>query len=382
MSDAGSDAGGGAAAPAEEHRYPCEQCGADLRFAPGQTTLVCDYCGHSQTVAPAGRDRLASMEEIALEPALRDALPPSLMEQTRATQCPNCGARFELDPAVHAAECPFCATPVVADTGVERHIKPQALLPFQITEEEARSALSRWLGRLWFAPNGVQEYARRGRRMAGIYTPFWTFDADTRSRYTGMRGDHYYESRTVRDRKGGTRTKQVRKTRWRPASGRVARHFDDVVVLASTSLPRGHVDNLEPWDLSALEPYRPDFLAGFRAEGYTVDLADGHKIGRERMTRVIEQDVRRDIGGDVQKITTLDTNWSAETFKHILLPLWLAAYKFRGKSYRFVVNGQTGEVKGERPWSWVKIAIAAILAAVIIGILIYLQQMQERGGGF
>jgi hypothetical protein len=300
-----------------------------------------------------------------------------MIEESRSTQCPNCGARFELDPAVHAAECPYCATPVVTDTGRSRHIKPQALLPFRITEDEARAALSKWLGRLWFAPNGVREYARKGRRMAGIYTPFWTFDAATKSHYTGMRGDHYYETRTVRDGKGGTRTERVQKTRWSPASGSVARHFDDVVVLASKALPRRYVDSLAPWDLGELEAYRPDFLAGFRAEAYTVALPEGHEIGRAMMTRVIQQDVRRDIGGDVQQITSLDTEYRDETFKHILLPLWLAAYKFRGRSFRFVVNGQTGEVQGERPWSWVKIGIAVLIAAALIGAAIYLGEMQR-----
>ena len=373
-----SDFAGGPRNPAaEEFRYPCERCGADLRFAPGQTTLVCDYCGHRQTVAPAGRDRLAAMAEIELAPALSDRLPPEMIEESRSTQCPNCGARFELDPAVHAAECPYCATPVVTDTGRSRHIKPQALLPFRITEDEARAALSKWLGRLWFAPNGVREYARKGRRMAGIYTPFWTFDAATKSHYTGMRGDHYYETRTVRDGKGGTRTERVQKTRWSPASGSVARHFDDVVVLASKALPRRYVDSLAPWDLGELEAYRPDFLAGFRAEAYTVALPEGHEIGRAMMTRVIQQDVRRDIGGDVQQITSLDTEYRDETFKHILLPLWLAAYKFRGRSFRFVVNGQTGEVQGERPWSWVKIGIAVLIAAALIGAAIYLGEMQR-----
>ncbi len=371
--------GAAAPAPAAEHRYPCERCGADLRYAPGQTQLVCDHCGHAQTIAPAGRDRLAAMEELDLAAALRDALPAAAMEETRVSQCPNCGAKFDLDPAVHAAECPFCATPVVADTGLDRHIKPQALLPFAISEEAARAALGRWLGSLWFAPGGVKEYARKGRRMQGIYTPFWTFDADTRSRYSGQRGDHYYETRTVRDGKGGTRSQRVQKTRWRPVSGRVARHFDDVVVLASTSLPRGHVDSLEPWDLTRLEPYRPDFLAGFRAEGYTVALADGHRTAREAMDGVIREDVRRDIGGDVQRITSLDTDWSAETFKHILLPIWLAAYKFRGRSYRFVVNGQTGEVQGERPWSAWKIALAVFLAALLAGAVAYVGYLQEQG---
>lgn len=377
-----SDAGSARAAPAEEHRYPCEQCGANLRFAPGQTRLVCDYCGHSQAITPAGRERLAAMAEIDLAKGLAARIPSDLVEETRATTCPACGAKFDFDPAVHASECPFCATPVVADTGLDRHIKPQAVLPFRIDEEAARRALVRWLGNLWFAPDGLKDYARSGRRMQGIYTPFWTFDADTSSRYSGMRGDHYFETRTRRGPGGEMRTERIQKTRWSPRSGRVSRHFDDVVVLASSSLPRAHVESLAPWDLSALEPYRPDFLAGFRAEGYTVGLAEGHAIARARMTRIIENDVRRDIGGDVQKITSLSTEWSNETFKHVLLPVWVAAYRFRGRSYRFVVNGQTGAVRGERPYSWLKIALAIILGAILAAGAAYLVHLQEQGGGF
>lgn len=376
---------GEAAAPEQEHHYPCEQCGADLRFAPGQDRLVCDYCDHVQTLAPAGLGQLAAMEELDLAAALAGGLPLDQTEDHRAVTCPNCGARFDLDPAQHAAECPYCATPVVADTGTARQIKPQAVLPFAIAEDRAREALTHWLGRLWFAPSGLKQYARKGRRMQGVYTPFWTFDADTRSAYTGMRGDHYYETRTRTVQVNGrteTRQERVQKTRWTPAAGRVARQFDDVVVLASTALPRGHVDALAPWDLSALAPYSPDFLAGFRAEGYTVDLPEGHALGRARMEEVIRQDVRRDIGGDEQRIASVDTAWSDETFKHILLPLWLAAYRFRGKSYRFVVNGQSGEVKGERPWSAVKIAIAVVLAALVAAGLGYLAYLKDQGGGF
>lgn len=370
---------------AEIHRYPCEQCGADLRFSPGEAGkagLVCDHCGHRQSVAPAGRDRLAAMEEVDLALGLANRLPEALIEESRVLSCTSCGAQIEFEGAVHSKECPFCASPVVIGTGTERHIKPQAVIPFALTEDQARAALTRWLGRLWFAPSGVREYARKGRRMTGIYTPFWTFDADTTSRYRGQRGDHYYETRTVRvnvNGKSETRQQRVQKTRWSPASGQVSRHFDDVVVLASTSLPRRYVDSLQPWDMGALQPYRPDFLAGFSAEGYTIDLPQGHATARDLMAGVIQQDVRRAIGGDVQRIDRIDTIHSGETFKHILLPIWMAAYKFRGKSYRFMINGQTGEVQGERPWSPWKIAAAVIIAAAIAAAVAYGIQLNEQG---
>ena len=159
--------------------------------------------------------------------------------------------------------------------------------------------------------------------------------------------------------------------------GRVARAFDDVLVLASTSLPKRFTDALEPWDLSSLEPYRPAFLAGFRAKAYTVPLEQGFDTARQIKDRVIERDVKFDIGGDAQKITALDTQVSDVTFKHILLPVWLAAYKYRGQTYPFVVNARTGRVQGERPWSAWKITLALLVGALLAGVSGYFYALSE-----
>lgn len=360
----------------QEYHWPCAQCGAQLRYAPGQTSLTCEHCGHVQEITPeAPRSRVRALQEHDLARGLRDDLASDDMVEIRTTSCPNCGARVEITGATHATECAFCATPVVLDTGTQCHIKPQALIPFALTEAVARKAMIAWMGSLWFAPGTLLEYARKGRAMNGVYVPFWTFDSDTASRYSGQRGEYYYETRTVHVRVNGRmeiRQEQVRHTRWYPASGHVSRDFDDMLVMATRSLPARLGNELTPWDLGALVPYSPEFLAGFQAEGYTVPLADGHVEARERMSDVIRSDVRRDIGGDEQRITSVDTDWSDETFKHILLPVWMAAYKYNGKSYRFLVNGQTGEVQGERPWSIWKIAFAVIIVVGLVLTAVYL----------
>jgi hypothetical protein len=298
------------------------------------------------------------------------------MEDTRVQSCPNCGAQFELAGDTHAAECPFCATPVVTDTGPHRQIKPRGLLPFALDQARARDAMTDWLGSLWFAPGGLTEYARKGRAMDGIYVPYWTFDAQTASSYTGQRGTHYYTTRTV-TRDGKTRTIREQHTRWRSAAGRVQRFFDDVLVLASTSLPKQYTDGLEPWDLSELEPYQPQYLAGFMAEGYQVALQDGFTQARGYMDRMILRDVKFDIGGDEQRVTGVQTQVSAVTFKHILLPVWMAAYKYNGQTYRFVVNGRTGRVQGERPYSKWKIAFAVLLGLVFALTVGYFYAMNQ-----
>ncbi|KPA20900.1 hypothetical protein shim_28160 [Shimia sp. SK013] len=357
-------------APQETTRFPCPNCGADYRFAPKQAKLVCDHCGHEEATEQGDRD--AAIAELDFKAALAEQLPAAEMVETRASSCPNCAAHVVFEGDTHATECPFCATPVVVDTGTHRQIKPRAVLPFQLAERTAHDAMNTWLGKLWFAPNGLADYARKGRKMNGVYVPYWTYDADTKSRYQGERGTVYYVTETVM-RDGKPEQRQVQKIRWRPAAGRVKRWFDDVLVLASRALPKRYTDALQPWDLSKLEPYSPEFLAGFQAEGYSVELQDGYDEARAHMDAVIRRDVAFDIGGDRQRIHHISTAVNDVTFKHILLPVWMAAYKYRGKTYRFVVNGQTGRVQGERPYSAIKIAIAVtlgLLAAAAIGYII------------
>lgn len=361
-------------APQETNRFPCEQCGADYRFDPKAGSLTCSHCGHSKDLREKA-PHASSLRELDFKTALSQQLPEAEMEVTRVSTCPNCAAQVEFSNETHALECPFCATPVVADTGESRHIKPKGVLPFALEERAAHDAMNRWLGQLWFAPNGLQTYARKGRKMEGIYVPFWTYDAESKSRYSGARGTTYYVTETVMV-DGKPESRRVAKIRWTPVSGRVRRFFDDVLVLASKSLPKRYTDALEPWDLSALAPYQPQFLAGFRAEAYAVELEEGFHEARAHMDRVIERDVRFDIGGDQQRIAQIDTQLSEVTFKHVLLPVWLAAYKYRGKTYRFVVNGQSGRVQGERPYSAWKIAAAVTVGLIVVGLAVYFGAQQ------
>ena len=359
----------------DQHRFPCEQCGADYRFDPSNGKLTCDHCGHSTGLAQRG-PWASSIREMDFSQAVKGQIDQADVETSRISTCPNCAAVIEFSDSSHATECPFCATPVVTDTGEHRRIKPKGLLPFAIDERRAKDAMTQWLGRLWFTPNGLKDYARKGRKMNGIYVPFWTYDADTKSSYVGERGQVYYETRTVM-RDGKPHQERIQKVRWFPASGRVARFFDDVLVLGSTSLPKKFTDALEPWDLAELVPYSPEYLAGFQAEGYTVSLEDGYSEAREKMDRVIARDVRFDIGGDRQRIHSIDTRVKDVTFKHILLPVWMAAYKYRGKSYRFVINARTGQVQGERPYSAWKIAFAVVIGLAIAACVGYLAAQQQ-----
>lgn len=355
-------------------QFPCESCGALQTFRPGSRVLACAWCGH-ETAIPEARDALAQIREYDFHEALAELADAPDAAQRPATRCGSCAAEFDFDAHVHAGVCPFCGTPVVTATGEDRRIKPKSLLPFRLDEREAGESFRRWLGRLWFAPSALTRRGGGDTRLTGVYLPYWTYDSRTTTRYRGQRGTIYHVPRqytTVVDGKRVTRTRMEQRVRWTPARGTVSRSFDDVLVGATLSLPRRITDSLGPWDLDALEPYDERFLSGYRSEIYQVDLDDGFRAAAETMNRVIRDDVARDIGGDLQRITSLDTRHSDTTFKHVLLPVWSAGFRFRDRVYRFVVNGRTGKVVGERPWSRVKIALAVIAALGLAALLFYL----------
>ncbi len=345
-------------------QFACERCGAPLAFAPGTERMRCDHCGHENIIAA----KTAAVEELDFRNALKALADNTPIEETRTIKCGTCAAEFSFDANVHADRCPYCGGAIVSDTGQRQRIKPGSVLPFRLTEKEARERLRAWLGSLWFAPSDVNKLARDDGRLTGIYVPYWTFDADTRSSYVGQRGDVYHVPRTVMVRVQGRTVAQRRmeaEIRWTPVSGTVARLFDDVLVLASRSLPESYTARLGPWPLQELVPYQEEYLSGFRSEIYQVGVEDGFSAARQQMEAVIRQDVAVDIGGDRQRIGNIKTQYGAISFKLTLLPIWTAAYRYGTKSYRFVVNGHTGEVQGERPYSWVKIALAVSVALAV-----------------
>jgi len=288
--------------------------------------------------------------------------------------CPACGARTTREPHVTSADCPFCGTHLLDSGAPRRLIRPASLLPFRVKRDDATRSFHAWLRSLWFAPGALREQARR-QPLDGVYVPFWTYDCRTVSDYTGMRGDDYWDQVAYTAMEGGRRrrrTRRVRRTRWQPAGGRVRGAFDDVLILASRSLPPSHAARLEPWDLSALVPYRDEYLSGFRAEAYQIDLAEGWEQARQAIEPRIREAVCRDIGGDRQRILSLQTRHEDVTFKHLLLPVWVSTYRFGKRLYRFLVNARTGEVQGERPWSWWKIGLAAAAALGVAALLLWI----------
>ena len=371
--------------------FSCKNCGSDLIYSPTSQDLVCRSCGHHYPV----HTKAEPIKEVDFKQALKelDRLQhddPKNANDIPVIQCPSCGAEFSFKQNEHAGECPYCATPVITDTRYARFIEPKSLLPFKFEKKQAIAIFDKWIGSHWFAPSSLKSHSKREEKLVGIYLPYWTYDSQTFNQYRGQRGTTYYDRQvysTVVDGRRVQRVRTVPRIRWKPVGGQVDLHFDDVLIGASKTLPRTIIDHLQPWDLDNLVPYSEEYISGFRSEIYQVTVDQGFLQAENIMEHKINQSIRYDIGGDHQRISAVNTHHQDTTFKHVLLPVWSAAFEYRGKTYRYVINGRNGTIQGERPYSFIKIGLAVITAIAAALALLYVMETNGvfdnmNSGGF
>jgi ribosomal protein S27E len=352
-------------------RFKCEACGGEQLFDATIGKLKCKYCSAVRDV-PAGDG--AVIERDFFEGLAKAPRGLGVSQGgTKTSKCAECGAKVVFTDGTTATKCTFCGSAQVAEQSEdETHLRPESLLPFGIDKKKANEAFAHWLGGLWFRPNDLKKMAKV-QDVAGVYVPFWTFDANVDSSWTAEAGYYYYvdeEYTTTENGQEVTKTRSVRHTRWESAWGRRSDAFDDVLVCASQGLPRELADQLKTFNTQQLVPYSPGFLAGWRAEEYAIDLQGGYGFAQQKMDAEQEKRCASDVPGDTHRSLSVDNTYSAVTFKHVLLPLWIAAYRYHNDVYRFLVNGQTGEVVGKAPWSWLKITLF-VLSLVAIAVLLY-----------
>ncbi|WP_323363825.1 hypothetical protein [Leptothoe sp. PORK10 BA2] len=349
-----------------------------MTFDPDLGQLKCSYCGRDEVMPKVTATKLrATLQEHDLATFIHTNRTQiaQLAITAQAVNCPGCHATITFEPPDVAGKCPFCTTSIVTQEAkpADPTLAPSGLVPFQIGRKVALQNLRDWLAFRWdvkdlkaiFLPGQLKQLAQQ-QALLGIYLPFWTYDAQTQSHYSGERGTHYYVTRKTKDG-----SQQVRKTRWRSTSGHVSRFFDDVLVPATRALDSKKLQQLWPsLPVSQLKPYSAEYLAGFQAQRYEIPVKEGYGQAKGTMENTIRSDVRSDIGGDEQRIHSVSTDYSQETFKHILLPVWMATYRYGGKTYQVLINAQTGAVMGERPVAKWKVVLAVAIAAIVIITLI------------
>ncbi len=346
-------------------KHDCPACGARAEWNPGRQALVCPYCG---TVSPYELDQSGTVHEIDLVTALRD-LPQEYRgwkTDRRSVRCRACDAVSVFDPGRVGQNCEFCGSPELVDYDeIKSPLSPQGVVPFKIEEHQAKDILKRWFGSKWLAPGSFKKSAFLDT-LRGVYLPYWTFDASVDCDWTADAGTYYYESQKVRLSNGKEETRQVRKTRWRPASGNVRHAFDDEPVPGTQGIDVGRLRQIEPFPTGDSVPYDTGFLSGFIVEHYRVVLIEAAKRGRDQMNSKLMAICGAQVPGDTYRNLQIRPRYGAETFKHVLVPVWLLTYRFRNKPHQVVLNGQSGRIAGSYPKSFWKVFFLTLLIIIVV----------------
>jgi DNA-directed RNA polymerase subunit RPC12/RpoP len=356
-----------------QKKYSCPACGAEAQWNPAKQALVCPFCG---AVSPAQSELNAKGEQVIVEHDLVAAL-RGIPDEDRGWQakkvsvkCQSCQAISVFDPERVGQRCDFCgSTALVPYEELKEAFRPESLLPMKVSETQVRESIRRWYGTRWFAPNKLKSGAMTDQ-VKGLYIPYWTFDAQVSAQWTAESGYYYYETETFRNAEGKTETRQVQKIRWEPSSGALDHFFDDELVPASRGVKAEMLRQIEPFPTTTdLLPYSAGYLSGWVVERYQIDLVAAAQEARAEMDAELERLCAARVPGDTHRNLQVQADYSGQTFKHILTPIWLLTYNFGARHFQLVVNGYTGTIAGSYPKSWIKITLAVLGALALAGLV-------------
>ena len=358
-------------------KFACPSCGGEAQWNAAKQALVCPFCG---TEAPGKLDATTgAVEEHDLVTALRN-IPDSdrgWNAEKVSVKCQNCQAITVFDASRVGQRCDFCgSSSLIPVEQIKAPIRPESLLSFKITETQVRETIRQWYRSRWFAP-GKLGTAALTDTVRGFYLPYWTFDAAAHADWTAESGYYYYETESYRDSEGKEQTRQVQHTRWQPSAGSLDHAFDDELVTASRGVDEALLQKIEPFPTQELVKYDPGFLSGWVVEQYQIDLVAAAQKARDRMDREIESLCARQVPGDTHRSLQVSTDYGKQTFKHVLLPVWLLTYDYGAKHFHVAINGITGKIGGQYPLSWVKITLA-VLAVLIVLLIVFLATGAHR----
>jgi hypothetical protein len=355
-------------------KHACAACGAQAEWSPSKQKLVCPFCG---TEAPYAIDQATgAIHEIDLVRTLRE-MPEELrgwQADKKSVQCRSCRAVMVFDATKVGQNCDFCGSPALVDyQEIKAPIRPQSLLPFKVSETQVRERIKQWYTSKWFAPNRFKGKALVDT-VHGVYIPYWTFDAQVHCPWRAEAGHYYYTTETYRDQNGKTQTRQVRHVRWEPAAGVVDHFFDDEPVAGTQGLDLGLLKQVEPFPTTTeLVAYDTAFLSGFVVEHYQVVLIDAARQSQQQMHGKLMALCAAQVPGDTHRNLQISPNYSGQTFKHVLVPVWLLAYTYGARRFQVVVNGSTGLIAGQYPKSFWKIFFVVVLVLAVVLLVLYTQ---------
>ena len=312
---------------AQARRFVCQQCGGKLVFTPDGQQLTCAYCNRRITLYQAIESG-AMVEEQDFTVALATASGHGQPVATQSLTCQACGAQFMLGPQVLSLTCPYCSSAYVVSIPETRQlIPPEGIIPFAVTRDEAVAALDAWLHQ-----NGRRKQAQTSLP-AGLYLPAWTFDVGGEAQWRGF----------VAEKHAGGISQGAR-------SGAYPIFYNDIVVPASHTLPAQMTSEMHEYQLAGLLPFDPGYLADWPAEIYHISVSDASLVARRQAWADARQVVATRASAELGHVRDLVVSSAAmriETFKLILLPMWIARYRLENKDHTAAINGQTGLVRAD-----------------------------------
>lgn len=340
----------------------CPMCGGTMNYDPSTGDMLCQYCGHKVDIGEV---------EKAEEQSFLDAEKTANCNwgtEKKTVTCKNCGAQTVYDALQTAGECPYCGSTQVMEAFDENTIAPNGVCPFKIDKPNAIKRFIKWIKRKIFCPSALKKSIGKKEKFDGIYLPYWTFDSQTESSYTAR----YGKNRIVTVGSGKNRhTKVV--TDWYSTRGHYSYFVNDTLVIASTRHPRDILDKIEPFDTESSVVYQPEFLSGFAAERYSVGIDDAWRTAKgeinSNLRSKIEGHIRSMTGADIVSGLNFSTKYYDITYKYLMLPVWMSSFEYRGKQYRFMINGQTGRVSGKTPISPLRVLVAALIGVAALALL-------------
>ena len=361
-----------------QKKFSCPSCGGESQWNPAKKALICPFCG---TVSPAQVELTATGGEVIVEHDLVAAL-RGIPDSQRGWQaaktsvkCQSCQAISVFDAANVGQRCDFCgSTALVPYEEIKEAFRPESVLPMKISDHQVRDSIRQWYRSRWFAPNLLKRAAFTDT-VKGLYIPYWTFDAQVHAEWTAESGYFYYVTETYEDANGRTQTRQVQKVRWEPSCGSLDHFFDDELVPASRGVQKQMLRKIEPFPTTTdLVPYNAGYLSGWVVERYQLDLVAAAQQARQEMDSELERLCAAEVPGDTQRNLQVEANYSGQTYKHILVPIWLLTYNYGTRNFQVVINGYTGVIAGKYPKSWIKITLAVLAGLAAAGIVLLLTQ--------
>lgn len=322
-------------------------------YDPTIGALKCQYCDAMRTI-----DKRISFKR----DYEKERLDGEVKFDDATYKCPNCAGEMKLSPFDTAVKCPYCGATNVIKLEDLKGLKPDSILPFALSKQQASDAGKKWIKRHIFVPNKLtKDFSIK--HFNGVYIPSYAFTTDTESFYEGRFGERH--TRVVGSGKNSHVETYVE---WEHRSGTYRECFRDMAVEASTQLTQKELNKILPYDTDNLEAYNDDYISGFGAERYDTSLTDGFDIAKKQMSDKIRKKIIAKEGADEVDYLNVDTKYDNTRFNYMLLPLWVCAYVYKKKGYRFIINGRTGKSTGKVPVSPLKVCftVLSVLAAIAL----------------